>query len=152
MHAGTVRTAVFALALCAPRALAAQTGTLETSVTFLVPVNLTQLSPDLEKVRALCCVLPSTVMIPNLPPGFPLPVLMTEAPVVSGQVNTTLRSEYLVFSGSLQNAVGKQADYSCTLQGYSKSLQRWDEFSDTAQDAVFRLRPTPPTLQGSFVW
>ncbi len=142
---------LIALALCAPGSLAAQF-TIETSVTFLVPVNLTQLSPDLEKVRALCAVLPSAVMTMTLPVGAPPPVLMTEAPVVSGQVITTLRSEFLVFTGWLQNAIGKQADYLCGLQGYSKSLQRWSEFADNAPDAVFRLKPTPPALQGTFVW
>ena len=147
-----VPATILACGLGAPGALAAQTMTIETSVTFLVPVNLTQLSPDLEKVRAVCGVLPSAVMTPTLPANAPLPVLMTEAPVVSGQVITTLRSEFLVYSGWLQNAVGQGATYVCDLQGFSKSLQRWDNFSDTAQDAVFRLTPTPPTLQGSFVW
>lgn len=97
-------------------------------------------------------LLPSDVMIPVLPSGAPLPVVMAEAPVVSGQVNTTLRSEFLIFTGWLQNAIGQQASYSCQLQGYSKSLQRWDGFGDNATDLAFRLRPTPPFLEGTFIW
>ena len=146
------RPILMVLAFCAPRAVAAQTLTIETSVTFLMPVNLTRLSPDLEKVRALCAVMPSAVMTPSMPMNAPPPILMTEAPVASGQVITTLRTEFLILSGWLQNAVGQQATYQCELQGYSKALARWSPFSDNAPDAVFRLTPTPPSLQGNFVW
>lgn len=148
-----VPATVLAFGLGAPGALAAQTTTIETSVTFLVPVNLTQLSSDLERVRALCVVMPSAVLTPQpLPYNAPSPILMTEALVVSGQMITTLRTEFPILSGWLQNAIGQQATYQCELQGYSKSLDRWSPFSETAQDAVFRLKPTPATLQGSFVW
>ena len=141
---------VTVLALALPMTTSAQTTTVETSVTFLVPVNLTQLSPDIERVRLLCGVM-SAAMTPTLPPNAPLPILMAEAVVISGQVNTTLRSEFLVLSGWLQDPVGKQAAYQCGLQGYKKSAQQWGFFDDASTDPVLRLKPTP-NLSGTFVW
>ena len=146
-----ISATAMALALCAPGSLAAQTMTLETSVTFLVPVNLTQLSPDIERVRALC-VITSPVMTPTLPFNAPPPIIASEALVSSGQVNTTLRTEFPIYSGWLQDPIGKQAVYQCGLQGYKKSAQQWGSFDDASPDPVFRLKPTPANLQGSFVW
>lgn len=153
MRSRMLPATLMTLALCAPGALSAQTTPyVETSVTFLVPVNLTQLSPDLEKVRLLCN-LTSSVLNMSAPWGNgTVPIPMDEVPVTSGQVVTTLRIVIPILDYWLQDPIGKQADYQCGLQGYSKSLQRWDQFTDHATDAVFRLTPTPPILQGSFVW
>jgi hypothetical protein len=141
---------ITALALFAPPFAAAQTTTVETTVTFLVPVALTQLSPDIERVRVACGII-SDALNPTLPSGSPPPIIMAEALVISGQVNTTLRSEFLILSGWLQDAIGKPATYQCTLQGYKKSTQQWNFFDEASPDPVFRLKPTP-NLQGSFVW
>ena len=144
---------VLILGLCAPGPAAAQT-TFETSVTFLVPVNLTQLSPDLEKVKLTCTILfdqwLNTYYKPN-PAGVPMPE--GETTVISGgKVNTTLRAEVFIVSGSLENAPGHESSYQCNLMGYSKSLQRWDFFSETATDAAFRLKPKPGPINGTLVW
>lgn len=153
MLARFVTVAALVLGLGAPASAAAQT-TFETSVTFLVPVNLTQLSPDLGKVKLSCNILfdqwLNTYYKPT-PPGIPLPEGETTV-ITGGKVNTTLRAEYFVYSGALENAVGHESTYQCSLMGYSKSLQRWDSFSETAKDAVFRLKPTPSTITGTLVW
>ena len=143
---------VMALAFCAPGSLAAQTFTIETSVTFLLPVNLTQLSPDIEKIKLLCLITSPAMTPTGLPPNVPFPMIASEAVVSSGQVNTTLRTELPIFSGWLVDAVGKQAAYQCALQGYKKSAQQWNFFDEASPDPVFRVKPTPPGLQGSFVW
>jgi hypothetical protein len=147
-----VSATAMALALCAPGSLAAQTFTIETSVTFLLPVNLTQLSPDIERVKVICMISSPALTPTGLPPGAPFPIIASEALVSSGQVNTTLRTEFPIYSGWLVDAIGKQAVYQCGLQGYKKSTQHWDFFDEASADPVFRLKPTPPGLQGSFVW
>ena len=152
MRARLVVLALLAKGLCAPRATTAQTPTLETSVTFMVPVNLTGLSPDLEKIRVNCTILPDTVLntyYTSRPAG--IPISQVEAVVTGGQVLTTLSVEYYVVSVP-PTAIGKESYYTCSIQGYSKSLQRWGFFSDTATDAVFRLTPTPMPINGKIVW
>ena len=142
---------VLSLALFAPGTLAAQTPAVATTVTFVVPVNLTQLSPDLEKVRLACVVYSNATLV--VPPGSVLrPGSEEEMVVTSGQVVTALRVIIPILSSWLQDPVGKRADYGCHLEGYSKSLGRWDLFSDTATNPAFRLTPKPAELFGSFVW
>ena len=146
---------VMALALCVPGAAAAQTATatltFETAVTFLLPVNLTQLSPDLEKVRLSCNLLWNSALTkPSLPATWPR--AEDFAMVVSGQVITTMKVEFVIGSGWLTDPIGKQADYQCVLEGYSTTLQRWGFFSDTAPEPAFRLKPAPGPINGTFIW
>ena len=138
------------LALFTPGALAAQTPTVATTVTFVVPVDLTQLSPGLEKVRLACGVSSAALVVPS--GSVRGPAAEDEMVVTSGQLVTTLRVVIPILSSWLQDPIGKRADYGCHLEGYSNSLGRWDTFSDTATDPAFRLRPTPPNVSGSFVW
>ena len=159
MSSRIIPATLTALALCPAGSLAAQTGSgtcapncyVETSITFVVPVNLTQLSPDLEWVKFIC-LLTSAVLNPVGFFGGTVPIPQDSVPVASGQVVTTMRIVFPILNYWLQDPVGKQADYQCGLQGYSKLLKRWDFFSDTAPDPVFRLNPVPPVMQGSFVW
>ncbi len=152
MRSRFVEMTVLAFGVCAPGAAAAQTPTLESSVTFLVPVNLTQLSPDLEKIRVSCTILPDLVLntyYTPRPAGIPIPTL--EAVVTSGRVVTTLSIEVYVVSVP-PTAIGQQSDYQCSIDGYSKSLQRWGFFSATATDAAFRLTPAPGPINGKITW
>jgi hypothetical protein len=145
-----VPAALAGLALCTPGALAAQTPTVATTVTFVVPVDLTQLSPDLQKVRLACAVSSPALVVPS---GFgPAPTAEDEIAVQSGQVVTTLRVVIPILSSWLQDPVGKRADYGCHLEGLSKSNPQWNVFADNAADPAFRLKPTPANLFGSFVW
>lgn len=151
MRCRIIPAALTGLSLCAPGALAAQTSSVVASITFVVPVNLTQLSPDLEKVRLACVIASSPVFV--IPTGYgPSPNAEDEMPVMNGQVVTTLRAVIFIQSSWLQDPIGKDADYGCALEGFSKSLARWDRFADNAPDPVFRLKPTPQSIWGKFVW
>lgn len=130
--------------------LVAQTATVATTITFVVPVNLTQLSPDLEKVRVACVIQPSSALVWPTSQTGPAPTLEEAMDVKSGQVVTAFRIIMPILSSWLQDPIGKRADYSCALEGYSKG--RWDRFSETASDSAWRLTPTPQSIYGSFTW
>ena len=145
-------SALAGLALCAPAILGAQTPTVATTITFVVPVNLTQLSPEILKVRAFCSVLPSAVLV--WPQSGPSPAVTDEMDVHSGQLITVFRVAIPILSTSLQDPLGKRADYACQLEGFAKG--RWAIFSETASDPTWRLKlqqPSSPFLiQASFIW
>ena len=142
-------------ALCAPGSVAAQSPTFETAVTFLVPVTLTQLSPDLEKIK-LHCLIHYNEVFPKTPsfPAGAVPMPEDEATVIMGQVITTMKVEYVIPSGwLLKEAAGTLAYYHCNFQGFSKSLQKWAYLSETATESVFRVTPLPGgSLNGTFKW
>jgi hypothetical protein len=155
MVARILRAAMTASVLGVPCSAAAQT-----TVTLDVPLNLTQVSPDIEKVRIFCGFSPSgdgLVFPTNLTneasviaAGF---AQQLEMPVMAGQVVVTMRLMFPISADMLPAApVGKKVDYGCGLIGFSKSLQKWDQFSETQTVAAFRLKPTPQTIMGSFVW
>jgi hypothetical protein len=142
-------TAAWTLGTASP--LAAQT--MATTITFSVPVNLTQLSPDLERVRLICMIMPSEVL--KYPTGFgnnmeQLP--RDEMWVTGGQVVNTMRVVFPIATEWLVNAVGKTANYQCQLMGYSKSLQQWGPFSETSSVPTFFLKGLPNAIGGEFVW
>ena len=152
MRVQIVSMTVLAMGLGVPCAATAQIPTLETAVTFLVPLSLTGLSPDLERIRVSCTILPDTVLntyYTPTPGGIPTPQI--EAAVTSGRVVTTL--SVLVYVVDVPpTASGKESYYQCNIDGYSKTLKRWGFFSETATDAVFRLTPTPAPINGTIKW
>jgi len=116
-------------------------------VTFTVPLNLTQMSPDITKVAVWCKITGPAIhtrsgniqaQVELVPQAGQL---VTTATVVVAWVNT-----------DMTDPTGTQATYSCSLSGFSNSLQRWDIFSETQATPVFRLKPTPAELTGTFVW
>jgi len=70
----------------------------------------------------------------------------------AGQVVTTATVVVPWPPTDLTNPAGTQASYSCSLSGFSNSLQRWDIFREDHPTPVFRLKPTPTELTGTFVW
>ena len=146
-----IPAALAGLALVTPGALAAQTLTVATTVTLVMPVDLTHLSPDLLKVRLACSISTSPYLV--VPSGSVRgPNATDEIFVESGQVVTTLRVVIPILSSWLQNPIGNQADYGCHLEGFSISKQIWDTFAANAADPAFRLTPTPVDAFGSFIW
>jgi hypothetical protein len=137
------------------------TTTYETAVTFTLPVNLTQLSPDLERVRFICMIQPGQVLI--YPPALTQAMGTTtsttiaswpnrdDLPVVSGKAVGTMRIVYPLATEWFVNPIGQTANYSCGLVGYSTSLQRWEVFSATSPIPAFKLDPVP-MFHGTFVW
>jgi len=143
-----VASTLAGLALWAPGALRAQTPTVATTITFVVPVNLTQLSPDIAKVRVACMIQSSNALV--WPTSGPAPTLEEEMDVQNGQVITAFRIIMPIYSSWLVDPVGKQATYICAVEGYNKG--RWDRFSETASDPALRVKPTPADIVGSFIW
>jgi len=122
-----------------------------TSVTLTVPVKLTQLSPDLERVR-LQCMLGGDGLRANATPMLdPLLKPVDEVMVTSGQLVTTMKVMIWIPVEIFDDPIGKTAGYQCRFTGYSKSLNLWGDLHDAATDAVFNIKPTPQ-IQGTFVW
>ena len=114
-------------------------------MTFKLPLNLTQLPPDIIKV-AVWCKITSTAVTARI--GY----LQKQEEFVptGGQVVTT--ANVAVPTTELLDPLGKQANYLCTLTGFSNSLQRWDLFREDHPSPVFRLKPTPADMSGTFTW
>lgn len=138
---------VTAITMAAPTPGTAQT--VSASVTLQVPVNLTQLGPDVEKVRVGCSV--NSLAITNGTGTGSHEITKTqELPVSGGSVVTTAS---LVFSFTqLDNPVGKNATIVCTLNGWSTSQQKWIQFVPGEPNPSFRTTTTVGFLDGSFVW
>jgi len=156
MRPRIVTAVVTAWVLGAPEVVHAQLSTqlsgAGTSVTFTMPVNLTQLSSDLERVRLLCGIT-SEVMIAPSSMSSQDAMPKDEVYVLGGQLVTTMKVMVPIpLEWFQQVPIGKPAMYQCGLQGFSKSLARWDMFSETSSVPAFLLKPTPAIIQGTFTW
>lgn len=121
-------------------------------ITFQVPLNLTQLSTDITKIRVSCLVAKSEQTgAERVATRYWADEKQVEIPVSGGELATTV-SVPVSISGDANTTVGTNANYSCNLIGFSQSLQRWDLFSDAPEAAPFRLIPSPQTIGGSFTW
>ena len=139
-------------------------------VTFTVPLNLTHISADIVTVRVICKIT-SRAIVTGTPGTKPMPYLNgatgleegalgvvptlwkeVDFPVAGGQLVTTATNVVPVPAGSLDNPVGQNALYNCSISGFSKALQGWSHFSDTPTDVRFRLSPTPAEITGPFNW
>lgn len=148
------------------------TATAQTVITFDVPLNLTQVPPEIEKVGVACLVMgdgltnsamtslggglggplgPLAIFAPQIPSSGPVWVKV-EWPVMAGQAVAPLKLSLAIIAEYLDNPLGKTAQYGCILGGYSKSLQKWDMFDANHTIPAFRLAPTPQMVQGTFVW
>ena len=136
-----ILTAVMFLAMFAPRAAAAQT-----MVTFEMPVKITQLAPEIEKISLYCQIKSIAIVSPN--PGQAEGV--DEVPVLAGTLETTLRVVIAFPQGTLQAPVGKSASYTCYIRG--RTATGLGGFSATTTIQAYVLKPDPAAVQGTFVW
>ena len=113
-------------------------------VTFSVPVNLSQLSPDLTNVNVRC-----TIQSAALSGGsaFSIAFLTHNG---SGRLVTT--ATVRVSISTLDISAGANATYTCSLTGQLKSGGGQQGFSANATVSAFRLSPTPAPITGSFSW
>jgi hypothetical protein len=153
--------AILAVMFAAPSHAACQTASpvpaLATVITLDMQLNLTNLSPDLERVRLVCFIQSSAYSVPLPSIGSPDDAVRllpgAELFVAQGKAVGTLSVQVPIAVANLApDAVGKQANYTCMLTGYSTSLQRWDGLRDQHQNATFRVNPAPPVMTGNFVW
>ena len=157
MQAKALGIAIVAAMLASPMHAKCQTaGGVATVITFNIQLNMTNLSPDLERVR-LSCIIQSaayTLAMPTLNtsseatglPGVDLYVVQGKA-VGALSLQVPILAAYLT-----PDAVGKQANYLCMLIGYSTSLQRWNVLNEQQTNPAFRVSPAAPPMSGTFVW
>jgi hypothetical protein len=144
---------VAAVSLATPALLSAQG--VSTEVTFKIPVNLTQLGPDVQKVKVSCSLLSDAIVATTSGAtalyggGFEV-AKAAELPATGGQVVTTALLVYTLTG--LDNPVGKNANLSCILVGWSPTEKTWIVFDPNATNASFRTTTEVPVLKSSFVW
>lgn len=141
----------------------------EQTHTFTVPVKLTRLSTGVSRVRVSCSILSEAMTVncqdaskgeTRFPTGPGMISVQQEFPVTGGEVIATAT---LVppTAGVLDDPLGKQASYSCRLEGYSVAQQRFVPFNDAfpieGTEPALRVaapgsQPAPLQLSGTFTW
>ncbi len=117
---------------------AAQSG----DVTFRVPLNLTQLSPDISRVRVHCRLQEFA--------SRAISDVSSEIGVSGGEVVTTLSLIFQPSNSGFSGRIGNRVDYSCWLVGFFEPQEEWDEFDPNHQIPAFRLEPRPIPINGQF--
>ena len=157
--------ALLAATLAAPTHAEGQTaplvpteGGVATIITFNLQLNMTNLSPDLERVR-LACFIQSPAYSWQIPTNSGTPgawaAMLPGAEIYAdqGKAVGTLSVQFPIATAYLApDAVGKQATYGCMLIGYSSSLQRWDTLGSQQTTPAFRVSTTAAPMTGTFVW
>ena len=122
-------------------------------ITFTMPLVLDKISSDITRILIKCRI--SSFYIAGLGSSV---FGQADFFVRGGQVydasaqQVTTATVPVIAAGLDPNAAGKHASYTCSLSGYSASLQQWDAFDAAHAVPAFRLSPTPASLNGSFVW
>ena len=106
--------------------------------TFVVPINLTNLSPDMPKVGVNCSAMAG-------------PVLVT-TPVIDGKVNTVLEVKV-----PLPEPTGARLTYACNLVLFgppgSPYEIGWPIYGAGTNDPKeFQITPVPPVYKGEIIW
>jgi hypothetical protein len=122
-------------------------------VTFTVPVNLTQLSPEIYSV-AVYCVVQSVAIQNGVSAG------RRSVSAVNDQVHATV--SVVVPIAQVDTTRSNSATYSCSLQGarrtgtreeqLKESTPTWEYFSANASVPALRLSPNPASITGTFDW
>ena len=155
-----IRTVLLTICLLAlPGVSAAQANPGDIMLT--VPVNLTQLSNGVGKVRVSCEIHSDAITVNRQPtkgsPGSGPGILSKseEVPISGGQVKATA-TVVVSTVGVLDDPIGKSAAYICALEGFSNAQQRWVPFNYaspiTYTEPAFRLTPNPGSQSGMFTW
>lgn len=132
------KTLLLTVAVAGPMPLLAQSNSTEVSAVVLaIPLNLSQLRPDIEKVRLLCLVSSAdgnTRYSPELDVG------------ANGQVNTVARVLIVRRQPYNPNNSATPVPYQCSLNIYVQG--QWHNSLP-----LFGISVTPaPTVSGSFTW
>lgn len=145
-------TVAFPLLVPAPAAAALPASA---DVTFVVPLNLTNLAGDITKVRVRCSIFSSNFVGGPSKDGWGAD--SNEIAVAAGQVVGSANVTIAVPAAALDLSLPtRSANYSCKLTGYS-AAQGWQDFATGATGTVqgsnsFVLNPAPAPLIGSFQW
>lgn len=127
--------------LAAPASIAAQASI---EITVKVPLNLTQLSPDLLKVKVSC-----TIQTGAIPLGSASQT--QELPVSGGQVVTTATIVFPLTNLDLSTTWGRNARAICSIQGYSTATG-WHGFNGPNSLLPVRTNPALTNQTLTFVF
>ena len=146
----------------APRATA------QANVTFEIPVNISGVSPDIIKIGVTCMIGSEAFTAPQYMQGAwsnlstnqfsdiyadkLYPNASRQEFWISGSLNITARVVVAIPADWLNNPVGKNAMYGCAVLGMSKTTMKWGMFSEQSTDLAYKLKLTPPSYEGTFVW
>lgn len=150
------RIRIAAIAICLaltlpPGQARAQTQSSSADVTFVVPLNLTNLASDVTRVRVRCEISSGSLYSPRTGEA--------EVAVAAGQVVTTLQVVVLIPVSAIDFGKLASARYDCSLSGFTPSFG-WQDFLTNSTNPSYRL-PSPSTgtatstryvLTGSFNW
>lgn len=141
------RTVLSMLALAVVPMAQGSAQVVSTEVTVTAPVDLTQLSPDITKVRVDCVIQSDAITNGN---QFKEITKSQEIPVTGGALKTTAS---IVFAlTNLDNPVGKNATAGCSLWGWSQPGQKWAQFHPAQSDPAFKTNTTVGLSTKAFVW
>ncbi len=129
-------------------------------VSFEVPINLTQLAPDITNVNVTCYLTSDAIL-----PGNPRRLAgHTEFAVSNGQVVAPAATVVVAVPAErLAKTEEVTFNWECGLTAYSVGARPppparrftagWDTFAERHEKASFVLSPAPPAvLTGSFTW
>ncbi|MGC4028503.1 MAG: hypothetical protein QM696_06505 [Steroidobacteraceae bacterium] len=137
------------------------------TVTFVVPVDLTRLMPDISRVRVSCGITSLVLKTPSLQAsgtglsrrynlvGFN-EIAVTQGAAVKSPLFvhvSVAESDFLPATG---NPSGQVAEYECALVGHSTASNSWGEFIAVnparTSNSMYWLTPLPSKITGQFVW
>lgn len=133
-------------------------------VTFEVPINLTQLAPDITKVDVTCSITSEAIIAAARQGANKQLAGHTVFDVSNGQVVKPAATVVVAVPAErLAKPENVTFNWECRLTAYSVGARPpppasryaagWDTFADRHPKASFVLSPAPPAvLSGSFVW
>jgi hypothetical protein len=123
------------------------------TITFTMPLKLTNVPSDIARISIFCHIQSVAILTSEQRASAQVEFLVRDGQVITETYELVTSATVQIRPANLDpNALGKQATYQCSLNGFSRSLQRWDVFNETHTEPAFRLSPTPVPLTGSFVW
>jgi hypothetical protein len=135
----------FAACAVAPFAPPAVTAQAQAQVTLNVPVNLTQLSPDITKIRVGCSIRSEAITVA----GSTVAVTQ-ETAITGGQFVATV--PILFNLTGLDSPTGKIAYVSCFVDGWNAVEQGWGYFMKDQASQAFRTNVTLYDYSSTFRW
>lgn len=127
----------------------------QSDVTFKVPLNLTNLSPDIVQVRVTCNLSAYFNEFKGTKPGS------ASFYKASGQIDggrLTATATIVIPVSTLKDPAGlmspapKTANWDCSLQAFTATGPVWGQFGETPSSQMYRMSPPLTRLSGSFLW
>jgi hypothetical protein len=115
-------------------------------VTFTVPVNLTQLRPEVQGVAVECQITSTAIIAPTKGSSSGVARFVP----TGGRVQTTATVHVPI--ARLDSDSGTAATYRCDLKGQTYANGPWSLFSANAFMLALKLTPQTAPIIGTFNW